>query len=76
MRRLDAKLAGQGIGLGDGSGGNAGRWRGGAPPVVWESNPARRDGKEPPLVDNAERVTAGVVTLIELNEKGWTIVRP
>lgn len=36
----------------------------------------RKEGKEPPLVDNAERVTAGVVTLIELQEKGWTIVRP
>jgi hypothetical protein len=37
---------------------------------------ARTEGKEPPLVDNAERVPAGVVTLIELGEKGWTIVRP
>jgi intracellular sulfur oxidation DsrE/DsrF family protein len=37
---------------------------------------AKTEGKEPPLVDNAERVTAGVVTLIELGEKGWTIVRP
>jgi len=37
---------------------------------------ARHEGKEPPLVDNAERVPAGVVTLIELGEKGWTIVRP
>lgn len=37
---------------------------------------ARHDGKEPPIVDNAERVPAGVVTLIELGEKGWTIVRP
>lgn len=37
---------------------------------------ARHDGKEPPIVDNAERVTAGVVRLIELQEKGWTIVRP
>jgi len=36
----------------------------------------RSEGKEPPLVDNAERVKAGVVTLIELAEKGWTIVRP
>ncbi len=36
----------------------------------------RAEGKEPPLVDNATRVTAGVVTLIELGEKGWTIVRP
>jgi uncharacterized protein len=37
---------------------------------------ARNEGKEPALVDNAERVKAGVVTLIELGEKGWTIVRP
>ncbi len=36
----------------------------------------RNEGKEPPLVDNAERVPAGVVTLMELGEKGWTIVRP
>ena len=36
----------------------------------------RSEGKEPPLVENATRVTAGVVTLIELAEKGWTIVRP
>jgi hypothetical protein len=37
---------------------------------------ARHEGKKPPLVDNAELVPAGVVTLIELQEKGWTIVRP
>jgi len=37
---------------------------------------AKSEGKEPPLVENAERVKAGVVTLIELGEKGWTIVRP
>jgi intracellular sulfur oxidation DsrE/DsrF family protein len=36
----------------------------------------RTEGKEPPLVDNATKVPAGVVTLIELGEKGWTIVRP
>jgi uncharacterized protein len=36
----------------------------------------RAEGKEPPLVDNATRVPAGVVTLIELAETGWTIVRP
>jgi intracellular sulfur oxidation DsrE/DsrF family protein len=36
----------------------------------------RVEGKEPPLVDTAQRVPAGVVTLIELGEKGWTIVRP
>jgi len=37
---------------------------------------ARNEGKEPAIVENAERVPAGVVTLIELGEKGWTIVRP
>ena len=37
---------------------------------------ARKEGKEPPLVDNAVRVKAGVVRLIELAEKGWTVVRP
>jgi intracellular sulfur oxidation DsrE/DsrF family protein len=37
---------------------------------------AKRDGKVPPLVSNAKLVEAGVVTLIELSEKGWTIVRP
>ena len=36
----------------------------------------KTEGKEPPLVENATRVKAGVVTLIELAEKGWTIVRP
>ena len=36
----------------------------------------RKEGKEPPLVENATRVPAGVVTLIELSEQGWTIVRP
>ena len=36
----------------------------------------RNEGKEPPLVDNAKRVTAGVVTLMELDKQGWTIVRP
>jgi len=36
----------------------------------------RTEGKEPPLVENAERVPAGVVRLMELSEKGWPIVRP
>jgi intracellular sulfur oxidation DsrE/DsrF family protein len=36
----------------------------------------KTEGKEPPLVENATRVPAGGVTLIELGEKGWTIVRP
>jgi len=37
---------------------------------------AKREGKAIPIVEGAEHVTAGVVTLIELGEKGWTIVRP
>jgi len=37
---------------------------------------AKREGKAVPIIENADRVPAGVVTLIELGEKGWTIVRP
>jgi len=37
---------------------------------------SKKEGKNPPLVEHAETVPAGVVTLIELNEAGWTIVRP
>jgi hypothetical protein len=37
---------------------------------------AKKEGKTPPLVPSAHIVTAGVVRLIELNEQGWTIVRP
>jgi intracellular sulfur oxidation DsrE/DsrF family protein len=37
---------------------------------------ARHEGKTPQLVDNAKLVPAGVVTLIELGEQGWTLVRP
>jgi uncharacterized protein len=36
----------------------------------------RKEGKPPLLVSNAEIVPAGVVTLMELSRKGWTIVRP
>ena len=36
----------------------------------------KRENKDIPIVANADRVPAGVVTLIELGEKGWTIVRP
>lgn len=36
----------------------------------------KSEGKVPPLVTNATLVPAGVVRLIELGEKGWTIVRP
>jgi len=37
---------------------------------------AKRENKSIPMVENADHVPAGVVTLIELNEQGWTIVRP
>jgi intracellular sulfur oxidation DsrE/DsrF family protein len=40
---------------------------------------ARNEGKKPediPIYANAKIVQAGVVSLIELSEKGWTIVRP
>lgn len=36
----------------------------------------RNEGKEPVLVPKVQHVEAGVVRLIELAEKGWTIVRP
>jgi intracellular sulfur oxidation DsrE/DsrF family protein len=36
----------------------------------------KKEGKEPPLVPSAHVVPAGVVRLIELNEAGWTVVRP
>jgi intracellular sulfur oxidation DsrE/DsrF family protein len=37
---------------------------------------ARKEGKTPVIVPNATVVPAGVVTLMELNEAGWTIIRP
>lgn len=36
----------------------------------------KKEGARPPIIDFAEEVPAGVVTLIELDEAGWTIVRP
>ncbi len=36
----------------------------------------KAEGKEPPLVENAKRVPAGVITLMELAAKGWPIIRP
>jgi len=42
-------------------------------------NMARNENRKPeeiPLFAEAKVVQAGVVSLIELNEKGWTIVRP
>lgn len=40
---------------------------------------AKAEGKNPneiPLVANAKIVPAGVVTLMELDQAGWTIIRP
>jgi uncharacterized protein len=36
----------------------------------------RTEGTKPGIVANAEIVPAGVVTLMELSKKGWTIIRP
>ena len=36
----------------------------------------KRESKPIKIIGNADLVPAGVVTLIELGEKGWTIVRP
>ncbi len=40
------------------------------------ANMSKREGKTPTLVGNAQLVPSGAVTLIELSEKGWTILRP
>ena len=37
---------------------------------------AKREGKEIEIVPNATIVPAGAITLIELSEKGWTVLRP
>ena len=42
-------------------------------------NMAKAEGKKPadiPLVEGVKVVPAGIVELLELNEQGWTIVRP
>lgn len=36
----------------------------------------KREGKDVPIVPQAKIVPAGVVTLIELAEQGWVLVRP
>ena len=36
----------------------------------------KKEGKAPPIVSLAEKVPAGVVDLMTLDENGWTIVRP
>lgn len=37
---------------------------------------AKKEGKEPPLLEVATMVPAGVGRLMELSEAGWTIIRP
>ena len=36
----------------------------------------KREGKDIPIVAEADRVPSGAVRLIELSETGWTILRP
>lgn len=40
------------------------------------SGMAKKEGKEIQLISEANRVTSGVVRLIELQEEGWVYVRP
>lgn len=37
---------------------------------------AKKEGKMPPLLPGVTVVPAGAVDLLELNEQGWTIIRP
>ena len=37
---------------------------------------SKREGKEVPLVKEAKSVPSGVIRLIELQEQGWTYLRP
>jgi len=37
---------------------------------------AKKEGKEPPLLDIAEPVPSGVVQLVERQKQGWTYIRP
>jgi hypothetical protein len=36
----------------------------------------KREGKDIPIVAEADRVPSGAVRLIELSESGWTVLRP
>jgi intracellular sulfur oxidation DsrE/DsrF family protein len=36
----------------------------------------RNEGERPPLIDGTETVQTGVARLMELEEAGWTLVRP
>jgi intracellular sulfur oxidation DsrE/DsrF family protein len=37
---------------------------------------AKREGKEIPLIKEAKSVPSGVIRLIELQEQGWSYLRP
>ena len=37
---------------------------------------SKREGKEVPLMTEAKSVTSGVIRLIELQEQGWSYLRP
>ena len=37
---------------------------------------SKREGKEVPLMSEAKSVPSGVIRLIELQEQGWTYLRP
>jgi intracellular sulfur oxidation DsrE/DsrF family protein len=37
---------------------------------------SKKEGKKPPIMSEAKMVPAGVVELMELQEHGWTYVRP
>jgi intracellular sulfur oxidation DsrE/DsrF family protein len=37
---------------------------------------AKKEGKVPPLLPGVSVVPSGAVALLELNEQGWTILRP
>lgn len=37
---------------------------------------ARNEGERPPLIEGAEIVQTGVAYLMQLDEEGWTLVRP
>lgn len=36
----------------------------------------KREGREPPIVDEAEIVPSGIVELVELQRRGWSDIRP
>jgi intracellular sulfur oxidation DsrE/DsrF family protein len=37
---------------------------------------AKKEGKKPPIIDEAKLVPSGVVEIMELQQEGWAYVRP